>query len=220
MWWKSAVNRSFFLCLAACRTRSSAWDTLSRFCARRVLCCPVFPSVPALGSTGSAPGCPALFVSFTATMAGSDFSASVHHRLRLLAFPMRTRCDTPGRAGDLPVPGKERPCMPGSPTTPDRRRLALTPPPVLPSAYSNASAPGTISPFAAQWLACTLPCRRFAGHPRGCRRTARGRCGSLLLHRSGLSPPTPCRSPGALLSAKSGGWGKGGEGGHPCLGAR
>ena len=35
-------------------------------------------------------------------------------------------------------------------------------------------------------------------YPRGCRRTARGRCGSLLLHRSGLSPPTPCRSPGAL----------------------
>src|SRR5271155_2227272 len=34
--------------------------------------------------------------------------------------------------------------------------------------------------------------------PRGCPRTARGRCGSLLLHRSGLSPPTPCRSPGAL----------------------
>src|SRR3954447_9106494 len=31
--------------------------------------------------------------------------------------------------------------------------------------------------------------------PRGNRRTARGRCGSLLLHRSGLSPPTPCRSP-------------------------
>src|SRR5215471_5055315 len=24
-------------------------------------------------------------------------------------------------------------------------------------------------------------------------RTARGRCGSLLLHRGGLSPPTPCR---------------------------
>src|SRR3712207_3631085 len=34
--------------------------------------------------------------------------------------------------------------------------------------------------------------------PRGRRRTARGRCGSLLLHRSGLAPPTPCRSPGAL----------------------
>ena len=34
--------------------------------------------------------------------------------------------------------------------------------------------------------------------PRGRLRTARGRCGSLLLHRSGLSPPTACRSPGAL----------------------
>ena len=33
--------------------------------------------------------------------------------------------------------------------------------------------------------------------PRGRLRTARGRCGSLLLHRSGLSPHTPCRSPGA-----------------------
>src|SRR3954452_18826138 len=37
--------------------------------------------------------------------------------------------------------------------------------------------------------------------PRGRRRTARGRCGSLLLHRSGLAPPTPCRSPGALAHA-------------------
>src|SRR5260221_2799059 len=34
--------------------------------------------------------------------------------------------------------------------------------------------------------------------PYGRQRTARGRCGSLLLHRSGLAPPTPCRSPGAL----------------------
>jgi len=33
-------------------------------------------------------------------------------------------------------------------------------------------------------------------YPRGCRRTARGRCGSLFLHR--ISPPTPCQSPGAL----------------------
>jgi len=34
-------------------------------------------------------------------------------------------------------------------------------------------------------------------YPRGCLRTARGRCGSLLLHRGGLAPPTPCRPPGA-----------------------
>src|SRR5215207_387027 len=37
--------------------------------------------------------------------------------------------------------------------------------------------------------------------PHGRRRTAWGRCGSLLLHRSGLAPPTPCRSPGALRLA-------------------
>src|SRR4051794_38628536 len=45
-------------------------------------------------------------------------------------------------------------------------------------------------------LCAPLPTLRQ--HPYGCRRTARGRCGSLLLHRSGLAPPTPCRSPGAL----------------------
>src|SRR5215469_15457591 len=34
--------------------------------------------------------------------------------------------------------------------------------------------------------------------PRGRRRTDRGRRGLLLLRRSGLSPHTPCQSPGAL----------------------
>src|SRR5271165_4773885 len=54
--------------------RSSAWDTLSRFCARRVLCWFAFPSVPTLRSTGSATGRPALFVGFIANTVGSDFS--------------------------------------------------------------------------------------------------------------------------------------------------
>jgi hypothetical protein len=36
------------------------------------------------------------------------------------------------------------------------------------------------------------------GCPHGHLRMTRGRCGSLLLHRGGLAPPTPCRSPGAL----------------------
>jgi hypothetical protein len=43
---------------------------------------------------------------------------------------------------------------------------------------------------------CT-PLPTLRRHPHGCLRTARGRRGSLLLHRSGLPPPTPCRSPGA-----------------------
>src|SRR5271169_4738250 len=45
-------------------------------------------------------------------------------------------------------------------------------------------------------LCAPLPTLR--PRPRGRVRTARGRCGSLFLHRSGLAPPTPCRSPGAL----------------------
>ena len=62
------------------RLRSSACDTLSRFCARRVLCWPAFPSAPALRSTGSAAECSALFAGFAATTAGSDFSRPWHHR--------------------------------------------------------------------------------------------------------------------------------------------
>src|SRR5947207_6216392 len=58
--------------------RSSACDTLIRFCARHVLCWPAFPLVPALRSPGSAATFPAdasavdffsVFAGFTATMA-------------------------------------------------------------------------------------------------------------------------------------------------------
>ena len=59
------MNRSF-LCLAACRTRSSPCDTLARLSVRHVLPWAVFPVVPALGSTPSATGGPALFGSFPA----------------------------------------------------------------------------------------------------------------------------------------------------------
>ena len=74
MWWKSAVNLSFFLSLATFRMRSSACDTLIRLCVRCVLCWSAFPLVPALRSTGSAADRSALFAGFTATMARSDFS--------------------------------------------------------------------------------------------------------------------------------------------------
>jgi predicted TIM-barrel fold metal-dependent hydrolase len=42
-----------------------------------------------------------------------------------------------------------------------------------------------------------VPLPTLRRHPRGCLRTAWGRCGSLFLHRRGLAPLTPCRSPGA-----------------------
>jgi len=142
-WWRSAVNRSFFLSLAACRTRSSAWDTLSRFCARRVLCWPAFPSAPALGSTGSAADCSALFVGFVATMAGSDFSrpcitgyGSSPSRCGPAAAHRRPDARSPGsRTGSI------RTCQGLRP----RRvvqALAMARPPVLPSAMRTASAPG------------------------------------------------------------------------------
>ena len=49
-------------------------------------------------------------------------------------------------------------------------------------------------------LCAPLPTLR--PRPRERVRTARGRCGLLLLHRSGLAPLTPCRSPGALACAR------------------
>lgn len=89
---------------AACRTRSSPCGTLARFCARRVRCCPVFPLVPALGSTHSAAGFLTLFAGFLATMAGSHFS-----RPSIIGYNSSpSRCGpvraATGRPRDLPVP--------------------------------------------------------------------------------------------------------------------
>ena len=124
-WCRSAVNFSFFLCLAACRTRSSACDTLSRPCVRCVLCSLAFLLVPALGSTGSAAGCSGIVRRLHSYYGGVRLLAVVHHRLRLLAFPMRARAarDTSavGQPRDLRFPYKERLHMPGSATTPGRR---------------------------------------------------------------------------------------------------
>src|SRR6266446_6537672 len=90
----------------------------------------------------------------------------VHHRLRLLAFPMRTRAarvtSAAGRPWDLPVPVQE------------------------------ASAHARVCDHAGSSR------RSLMARPCVCLRTARGQCGSLLLHRKGLPPSTPCRSPGAL----------------------
>src|SRR6516162_7447126 len=105
IWWVSEVNCSFLLSLAACRMRSSACDTLSRFCAQHVLCWLAFPSVPALGSTSSAADCSALFAGFTATTAEPDFP-----RPCIIGFGSSpSRCgpaghDPVGQTRDLPVP--------------------------------------------------------------------------------------------------------------------
>ena len=64
------MNLSFFLSLAILRMCSSACDTLTRLCVRHVLCWLAFPLVPALGSTGSAADCSALFAGFAAVESG------------------------------------------------------------------------------------------------------------------------------------------------------
>jgi len=93
-------------------------------------------------------------------------------------------------------PSKERLYMPGSQTTQSRSHARVDACDRVAFRWSDGvGAP--IEAFAAQWLAYTFPCRRFALRLAAETRTARGRCGSLLLHRSGLPPHTPCRSPGA-----------------------
>jgi hypothetical protein len=88
--------------------------------------------------------------------------------------------------------------MPGSPTTQDRSGTRDVAP--VRFAFRVCNHVGVLDEkyFVAQWLACTLPCQRFRRTPHGMLRMTRGQCGSLHLHRNGLAPSTPYRSPGAL----------------------
>ena len=92
--------------------------------------------------------------------------------------------------------------MPGSLTTPGRPALAMTRSDVLPSTICTVSAP-KIGLFRGSMAGLCAPLSTLRRDPRGPPRMTWGRCGSLLLHRKGLSPSTPCRSPGAshILSA-------------------
>ena len=192
------MNFSFFLCLAAFRTRSSAWDTLSR------ILCPVrvglarVPLGSALRSTASAAGCPALFGGFVATMAES----TSHARTSSASAP---RLPDAGRNGEPPWPGKR---SPGSRARSVRtcqglrsrrvvRALAIAPPPVLRSANRTTSAPRK------------MPFSRLNGWPTHTPIDASSWSSRPTAHGSGTmwfatplpwrtSPPTPCRSPGAL----------------------
>src|SRR5215472_754231 len=74
--------------------------------------------------------------------------------------------------------------------------LALSHPPLLPSAATTARHPG-LHCFRRSQPGLYTPLSTLRVTPRGATCMTRGRCGSLPLHRSGLSPPTSCRSPGA-----------------------
>ena len=156
------MNFSFLLCLAAIRTRSSACDTLSRSCARRVLCWPTFPLVSVLGSTNSAADRSALFVGFPATTTESDSSGSCIIGYDLV-FPMRTRGVQPQAKPEASrLPRKELPHMPGSSTTPSRAGTRDFVP--VRVAFRHFDNVGTrdFQAYAAPWLARAFPYRRFA----------------------------------------------------------
>src|SRR2546428_9830637 len=70
---------------------------------------------------------------------------------------------------------------------------------MLPSTICTVSAPG-IGNFRGSMAGLCAPLSTLRQYPHGYLRMTRGRCGSLLLHRDGLAPSTPCRSPGALRS--------------------
>src|SRR5262245_61067268 len=195
-WWRSAVNFSFFPCLAACRTRSSAWVTRTRLRVRCVLCSPALLLVPALGSTGSAAVVPALFVGFTATTAVSDFSRSCIIGYGSSPF----RCGpgqhaAPWLLADREIsrfPNKKLQHMPGSVTTPDRPG-ARDGAPVRVAFHIRNRVGIRDEGFRGSMAGPCYPLPTLRRHPRGRLRTARGRCGSLLLHRKGLAPSTSCR---------------------------
>src|SRR5215217_2071983 len=158
MWWSSAVNRSFFLCLAACRRRSSAWDTLSRFRARRVLCWSAFPLAPP-------PPRPLFWLRSAASLLlwrglTSPVRASSATAPRL---PDADPGSTPGRAGDLPVPGQEASVHAGVFDHAGSAKARAGASARVAFRHSNTVGTRDCRPFAARWPACTLPCRRFAG---------------------------------------------------------
>jgi hypothetical protein len=114
-------------------------------------------------------------------------SLTSHVRASSATAPRLPDADQSGprlaRRGISLFPSKELLHMPGSSTTPGRPALAMMRLFVLPSTLETASAPihGSMA-----GLCPHLPTLRR--RPRGCQRTAWGRCGSRLLHRSGLAP--------------------------------
>src|SRR4051794_32456053 len=110
MWWRSAVNLSFFLSLATFRMRSSACSTLTRFCARHVLCWSAFPLVHALGSTGSAAlapadastvGCSALFAGYNGRPAAQSAWAKSIEKVNNKQAELKQRAATTTEWGSV-----------------------------------------------------------------------------------------------------------------------
>ena len=84
----------------------------------------------------------------------------VHHRLRLLVFPMRTHDRLWAKPETSRFPRKERRHMPGSPTTPGQTGTRDHAPVRLAFRHNDDVGTRNFQAFAAQWLAYVLPYRR------------------------------------------------------------
>jgi hypothetical protein len=104
-----------------------------------------------------------LFADFIGKTHECDFSSSCI--IGLGSSPSRCgRRRTPPPAVKLGIsrfPCKERACMPGSTTTPGRPRACDGARGRTALRYTDSVGTRNQSSFAAPWLACTYPCRRF-----------------------------------------------------------
>jgi hypothetical protein len=115
------------------------------------------PSTPQRASPSCSPTSSVLPVSLTSPARTSSASA--------LRLPDAGRRRIPPPAVKLEIsrfPRKERACMPGSPTTPGRPRACAGARRRIAFRYTDSVGTRNQFSFAAQWLACMYPCRRFA----------------------------------------------------------
>ena len=195
-WWKSEVNFSFFSALRP-SVRGPATGTyepgsVSGAC----VAVPRSPWSPAL-----APPTPLPVAGFVRRL------HSYYAGVRLLVSCIIGYGSSPFRCGPEASSSWPDPRSPGSRTRSFHTCQGLRPrrarscardcaPVRVAFRVATASAPGTTF-FRGSMAGLYAPLPTLRRYPRGCLRTARGRCGSLLLHRNGLAPSTPCRSPGA-----------------------
>ena len=157
------MNRSFFRLLVTFRARFSACNTLCRFCARHVLCRPAFPSAPPF-----APPTPSPIAQLCSSASSLLWQGQTPRaRSSSAAAPRLPDAD---HYRPVPLvrreasrfPRKDRLHMPGSSTTPGRSDTRAGAPDRVAFRHLNGVGARNMTSFAAQWLACTLPYRRFA----------------------------------------------------------
>ena len=162
MWCRSAVSFSFLFLLTASRMRLCACDTASRLCVRTVLCSLAFPSAPPLPSANSAAASRRFVRRLHRYYGRVRLLRSVHHGLRLPAFPVRPRARLARVVRrSLGSRSERRTRMPGS--TDDAEPAGTRDSAPARVAFCRLEGIGTPNgkSFAAQWLAYAFPCQRF-----------------------------------------------------------